>query len=82
MIKDRRILKRTTVISTIRGIHSMALHVTNAPAIIPAFLLSVDDLDTLWSQFEAEDNSVLDFLVMLGTMSEYSAIFLLKCMVS
>lgn len=62
-LKDRGILKRATVISTILGIHSMALRFTNEPAIIPAFLLSVDEFDMLGSQFKAEDNSILDFLV-------------------
>lgn len=41
------------------------------PDIIPEFLVKVNNLDALWSQFEVEDNAVLECLILLGLVYEY-----------
>lgn len=72
-LRDRAVIKRTTVITSIRLIHNLSLRVANEPAVIPELLVAVNDLDTLWAQFEVEDNAVLDFHIMLGSTEEYSS---------
>jgi len=71
--KARATLKRSGVIASIKLVHAMASRVGTEPNLIPQFLLNADGLDLLWSQFEAEDATVLDCLVNLGTPDEYSA---------
>lgn len=72
-LRDRAVIKRTTVILRIRAIHNLASRVTNEPAVIPELLVAVDELDGLWAQFEVEDNALLDFHIMLGSTEEYSS---------
>lgn len=39
---------------------------------VSEFILNVDGLDTVWSQYEAEDNTLLECLVKLGKASDYA----------
>ncbi|KAL4153154.1 hypothetical protein QTP88_000987 [Uroleucon formosanum] len=71
--RTRATLKRSGAIASIKAVHAMASRVGTEPNLIPEFLLNVDGLDLLWSQFETEDSTVLDCLVNLGIPEEYSA---------
>lgn len=42
------------------------------PNISLSFSVSAADLDALWTQFKTEDDGVLDYLVMLDKLNEYS----------
>lgn len=72
-LKEKAMIKRTTVISSIQAVHDIALRVANEPAVVSELLVAVNDLDALWAQFEAEDNAVLDLLIMLNSPTEYSS---------
>lgn len=65
-------IKRTAVISRIRAIHTMAMRVADQPDLVPSFSILAADLDMLWSEFKAEDESVLDYLVTLNKLDDYS----------
>jgi hypothetical protein len=43
------------------------------PGLIPELLISVDGLDALWSDFNVEDNAVLDCLIELDAVVDYSS---------
>jgi len=38
---------------------------------IPEFILNVDNLDVLWSQFKVDDNALLECLIKLNRASKY-----------
>lgn len=65
-------VKRTTIISQIRAIHAMALRVQSEPDLASEFLLNAADLDALWFQFRADDDSVLDLLSASDKLIDYS----------
>lgn len=69
--KARAELKRSTAIVNTRAIHALALRVSAEPSLMPEFLSAVSDLDLWWSQFKAEDDSFLDYLVLLDRADEY-----------
>lgn len=71
--KTRALIKRSTIVSNIRAIYTLALRIPSEPDCVAQFLLSAADLDGLWSQYEVEDDLVLDCLVALGKSTEYSA---------
>ncbi|KAE9532103.1 hypothetical protein AGLY_010305 [Aphis glycines] len=64
-------VKRNAAVSNIRAVHSLALRVVKEPDLAPHFLVAVTDLDTLWTQFKLEDDTVLDSLVRLGESDDY-----------
>ncbi|XP_025406838.1 uncharacterized protein LOC112680838 [Sipha flava] len=68
----RAITKRTTIIASIRAIHALSLRADKEPGLIPELLISVDGLDALWSDFNVEDNAVLDCLIELDAVVDYS----------
>lgn len=65
-------IKRTSFIAQIRSIHNLGVRVASEPNIGSSFSVSAADLDALWAQFKTEDNGVLDYLVMLDKLDEYS----------
>lgn len=71
-MKTRAEIKRTTAIFSIRAVQDLARRTTTESDLIPAFMASMNEIDTLWSQFKAEDESVLDCLVALNCSIEYS----------
>lgn len=71
-LKARSIIKRDTIACNIRAVHALGLRVATEPDIMDQFLIAVGDIDNLWTQFETEDNSVLDCLILLGASADYS----------
>lgn len=65
-------LKRTSAISSIRATHNKAILAQTDSAVVAEFLVSVSDLHTWWAQFRAEDDTVLDCLVTLDKIKDYS----------
>jgi hypothetical protein len=72
-LKARAIIKRSSVISIIRSINSLAARTSTEPELIPEFISAVLDLDTLWAQFKSEDESVLDYLIGMNKKDDYSS---------
>jgi hypothetical protein len=70
--KARAEILRTTVVA-IRSVHELALRVSSESNVVPQFLVAVNDLDMLWTQFKLEDEAVLGFLVNLDKTSEYAS---------
>lgn len=70
--KARAIIKRTTAISNIRAIHALSLRIINEPEVIPELMISVSDLDILWTRFRSEDDKVLEILLQLDKGNDYS----------
>lgn len=71
-VKSFATIKRNAAVSNIRAVHNLALRVVNEPDVASHFLVAVTDLDTLWTQFSLEDETVLDSLVRLGEVKEYA----------
>ncbi|KAL4153798.1 hypothetical protein QTP88_001631 [Uroleucon formosanum] len=69
--KSLALVKRTTAVSNIRAIHNLALRAKDEPDLVPQFLVAVTDLESLWTQFKLEDDSVLGSLVILEKTDEY-----------
>lgn len=65
--------KRTTMVTSIRAVHALSLRVSKEPDLVSELIVSVDSLGALWSEFQAEDNTVLDCLVELNAVKKYSA---------
>lgn len=65
--------KRTTAISKIRSIHNLAARVKVEPEVADELQIAATTLDDLWTQFESADNDVLDGLVELEALQEYSS---------
>lgn len=72
-IKIKATFQRDSAMSRIRKIHAQSLWVLDKPGEISKFLVAAADLDKLWTQFELEDNSVLDCLITLNASSNYSS---------
>lgn len=64
--------KRKTAISAIRAIHELALRAPNEPKIVSEFLIAANELESYWAQFKLEDESVLEHLINLDKLEEYS----------
>jgi hypothetical protein len=71
-LKIRAELKRTTIVNNIRAVHVLAVRVDSNPSVSVVFLANVNDLDVFWSQFKAEDDSVLDYLIATSHQDQYS----------
>ncbi|KAL4126593.1 hypothetical protein QTP88_010805 [Uroleucon formosanum] len=69
--KSLAVLKRATVVSNIKSIHALAVRVADEPDLVPQLLVAITDLDSLWSQFKIEDDSVLSSLVKLNATNDY-----------
>lgn len=69
--KVRAAIKRTTAVDNIKAIHAVALRVSTEPKLVPELLSAVNDLDTFWSQFRAEDDAWLDALIWLDEEEDY-----------
>lgn len=69
--KVRAEIKRSTAIANIRAIHALASQVSAEPSLIQELLVASTDLDTWWVQFIAEDDAVLDHLMLLNKADEY-----------
>jgi len=71
-LRDRAIIKRTTVVSQIRAIHAHGLRALLDSTLASDFKHAAVDLDALWIQFRTEDDSVLNHLIDLGELEGYS----------
>jgi len=69
----RAMIKRTSIVASIRAVHALSLRVMNKPDLMSELIISVDGLGALRSEFEAEDNTVLDCLIELNAVKNYSA---------
>jgi len=65
-------LKRESAIDGIKAVHAMTIPIGTNSCFIPEFILNVDDLNVLWSQFKVDDNAYMECLVKLNKASEYS----------
>jgi len=65
-------LKRESAIEGIKAVHAMIQQANSDPDFVSEFVLNVDGLDSVWSQFKEEDNTLVECLVNLGKASEYS----------
>ncbi|CAI6352504.1 unnamed protein product [Macrosiphum euphorbiae] len=65
-------LKRKSAIEGIKAVHVMIPRANSDPDFVAEFVLNVDGLDTVWSQYKAEDNTLLECLVNVGKESEYA----------
>jgi hypothetical protein len=64
-------LKRTTIVNNIRAVHDLAVRVDSDPSVSAVFLANVNNLDVFLSQFKAEDDSVLDYLIATSHQDQY-----------
>lgn len=62
----------TTVVSQIRAIYAQGVRASNDATLVSDFKHAVVDLDSLWIQFRAEDDAVLNHLIELGQLDDYS----------
>ena len=58
-------LKRKSAVDGITAVHAVLALAITEPDFIPEYLLHVNELDALWSQYEVKDNVVLKCLVNL-----------------
>lgn len=70
--KYRVILRRDQLIARIRQIHTLATSSASDQASRAQLAVAIADLDTLWSNFEVENNKLLDILSNLDQLEEYS----------
>jgi hypothetical protein len=70
--KDRVILRRDRLIARIRQIHALATSAASDQASRAQLAVVIVDLDILWSNFEAENNNLLEILSDLDQLGEYS----------
>jgi len=66
-------IKRTSIVTSIRAVHAPLLRVMNKLDLMSELIISVDGLGGLWSEFEAENNTVLDCLIELNAVKNYLA---------
>lgn len=71
-VKALATVKRDTVVSSIKAIHSMALSASADPDIASQFLVAITDVESLWMQFKLEDDTVLESLVKLDEIGNYA----------
>jgi len=69
---SRSTLRRTTAISQIRRIHAMSLRIPNEPQLSAEFSVNASDLEALWTQFKTDNDEVLDCLLVLDRIDEYT----------
>lgn len=69
---SRTTLRRTTAISQIRRIHAMSLRIPHEPQLSAEFSVNASDLDALWAQFKTDNDEVLDCLLVLDRIDEYT----------
>ncbi|XP_060845326.1 uncharacterized protein LOC132924902 [Rhopalosiphum padi] len=70
--KERVILRRDQLIARIRQIHALATSSASDQSKQAQLAIAIVDLDTLWSNFEVENNNLLDILSNLDQLGEYS----------
>ena len=70
-VKALAMVKRDSVVSSIKSIHSMALSASTDPEIAPQFLVAITDVESHWTQFKLEDDTVLESLVKLDESDSY-----------
>lgn len=73
-VKALATVKRDTVVSSIKAIHSMALGASADPELASQFLVAITDVESLWTQFKLEDDTVLESLVKLDEIGSYAVI--------
>lgn len=63
---------RETAIKRLSAIAKLATKVSSDPSLIPKLLVAADDLDTLWDSFMSYNVDVLNALIDLDQMDEFS----------
>jgi hypothetical protein len=64
-------LKRNNVATNIKNIFEMAGTIVNSPELFPKFLRLARDTDNLWTQFNVENDSLLDALIDLNKIDDF-----------
>lgn len=77
-LKNRGVIKRNGYAMRIRSIHALANRCLTSDDESDQLLVAVESLDKLLSSFEIKDNAILDFLVELRLLSEYSNDLIVK----
>ncbi|KAF0736570.1 Integrase catalytic domain-containing protein, partial [Aphis craccivora] len=70
--KQRASRRRDSAASHIEAIYSLGLKALTDSSNIPKFLLAAEDLQSYWSKFTLENDSLLEALIELGTDGEFS----------
>ncbi|CAI6354007.1 unnamed protein product [Macrosiphum euphorbiae] len=70
-LMERDVMKRNVTMNRLRSIMTLAERSMKDPEVSPHLLEAVEDLDSLWSKFEVEDEAVLEHLFALDRSSEY-----------
>lgn len=70
--RDRASIRRDTIVAEIRSIHQLAQQASEDGNIHSQFVVASNDLDSLWVDFVAEDDAVLNSLLDLGISFQYS----------
>lgn len=70
-MKSRSLIKRIMRIAWITAVHSLAQLPSMASELALQLLVAVENLDSLWTDFVIEDNSVLESLCDLNLSAEY-----------
>jgi len=68
---ERDVMKRNVTMNRLRSIMTLAERSMKDPEVSPHLLEAVEDLDSLWSKFEVEDEAILEHLFALDRSSEY-----------
>uniref|UniRef100_A0A2S2P573 Uncharacterized protein n=2 Tax=Schizaphis graminum TaxID=13262 RepID=A0A2S2P573_SCHGA len=70
--KQRAARRRDAAASHIEAIYSLGLTASKDSSCVPKFLLAAEDLQSYWSKFTLENDSLLEAMIELGTESEFS----------
>lgn len=70
--KQRASRRRDSAASHIEAIYSLGLTASTDSSNIPKFLLAAEDLQSYWSKFTLENDSLLEAMIELGTDDEFS----------
>jgi len=71
-LKQRASTKREVAASHIRRIHSSATAAVKDPSIMNQVLIAVRDLDSWWSKYSVESEALLDIMVELDEVDQFS----------
>jgi len=70
--KQRASRRRDLAASHIEAIYSLGMAASSDSACVPKFLLAAEDLQSYWSKFILENDSLLEAMIELGTDNEFS----------
>jgi len=66
-------MKRNNVVTNIKNLFEMSSTIVSSPDFVPKFLRLARDTENLWTQFNVENDSLLDALIDLDKIGEFDS---------